>query len=840
MHAWLAFLAHAVSRKRRWIIAITLVGFAVMLVPLGRVRFSTDVLDLIPQHLGVLQSFRDLDRHFDQGGDIVVLLETDPSDEAALRVFERRLGDELRAMPEIRSVTFGAGGIVDPKNWQWLYDRFWLVLEREELDALIGKLQPDQIRRTVHRNRVRLSSDPSSMWAQQISRDPLGISEIFLNHLQSSFGSSRTSERGGEQTRTFQILSLITQIELGDSHAAIRLVDKIREREREVRETCQARGVDVGLIKTGYTGRVVLTAEIASRMRFNMAATGITSLLLVGLLFWLAFRSPFPLVAIAGTLVVAVLTTVSLSGILFGGFNVITGSFAAILVALGVDYGIMIYNRYAHYASQRGRLSPTGDEPIEKTARAVFPGILLSATTTAAAFLGIAWTSSPGFRQFGFIVPLGIVLCALLMVFFYFSLIAAREPRLLDFDVFTRLLRRLADWLPRRRRGVAILSVVLILAALGLVLTGPPRGGWFDADPSKLRFGHSAAFETLDHLLAKLDRPSGPVILLVSGKTWPAAMQRTEALCNRLEQARAEGLINTYESPCGLIASRQRQRENAKRLVELDWKRIHATARAALEREGFRLDQFQSFFVWLEALGKAAGASDAVLLTPAQWLQQGGDAAAPLRRYVSHDPNVFQTASYVYPTSPLNSLDAVEDLGRKLGVDGESVRLTNWDALILEMQPLFRRDATRISAVVFGAIVVILLVVYRRAKQIMLAVLPFGGALLCMLAVMKAFGIKFNLANFFAVPIVIGAGVDYAIHILNAFREEGSDAGTVVRVTGKAILLNALTTSIGFGSLVLTDHNGLATLGLLTATGIFFCLFFSLMTLPACIGNGSQ
>jgi predicted RND superfamily exporter protein len=582
---------------------------------------------------------------------------------------------------------------------------------------------------------------------------------------------------------------------------------------------------------------VAFTAEIASKLRWNMISNALMALVLVLFLFWLAFRNLYPLFAIGATLVMAVLVNVVLTGLIFGGFNVITGSFAAILVGLG-DYGILIYNRYSLAMNSAGPGSDARSDEATKeaailyTARCTVPGILLGASTTAAAFLCTSWTSSPGFRQFGVVVAMGVAVCAVLMIVFYFSLIAGPTPRGVESDVFGRLLRPLGEAVATHARAVRIGSLLAILAALLVVLGGSRPGVGFDADPQSLRFRHSPASTTLDKVLTRLDRTANPCVLLISGSDWGEVAETTGQLRARLEQAKANGIVHLFESPSALLPPLSQQRENARRLALLDWPAIRDAFQQALVAEGFRPDQFQSTVAWLQAAERYGAAPEPVLLTPSQWLEHGGESSLVLGRYVYSGTGVVQTATYVYPTKPLDSVGAIESLSAQLGVDDDRVRLTNWDALILEMQPLFRRDFLRISLVVFVVVVVIIWSGYRRFKPLGLLAIPVAGAVAGILAVMKVCGIKFNLANFFAVPIVIGAGVDYAIHMFNGVEEEGGDGKAAIRVTGKAVVVNALTTMIGFGSLMMTDHTGLATLGLLTTLGIFFCLIFSVVALP--------
>ena len=90
--------------------------------------------------------------------------------------------------------------------------------------------------------------------------------------------------------------------------------------------------------------------------------------------------------------------------------------------------------------------------------------------------------------------------------------------------------------------------------------------------------------------------------------------------------------------------------------------------------------------------------------------------------------------------------------------------------------------------------------------------------------------------------ILFGLGIDFGIHIFARYREahrRGMDieqALTVtVRYTGKALTTTAVTTSIAFYSLLLTDFKGFSEFGFIVGTGILFSLVAMVAICPAFI-----
>jgi predicted RND superfamily exporter protein len=87
------------------------------------------------------------------------------------------------------------------------------------------------------------------------------------------------------------------------------------------------------------------------------------------------------------------------------------------------------------------------------------------------------------------------------------------------------------------------------------------------------------------------------------------------------------------------------------------------------------------------------------------------------------------------------------------------------------------------------------------------------------------------MANFFGIPMLIGLGVDSAVHIVHRVRAQGHahSLGSVRMAVGLA----SATTAIGFGTLCFAHHEGLQSLGWLMVIGSVCCFAAAALTLPA-------
>jgi len=115
---------------------------------------------------------------------------------------------------------------------------------------------------------------------------------------------------------------------------------------------------------------------------------------------------------------------------------------------------------------------------------------------------------------------------------------------------------------------------------------------------------------------------------------------------------------------------------------------------------------------------------------------------------------------------------------------------------------------------------------------VILALLPVGIGTLWLAGLMGWVGIPVNLSNIMTLPLVIGIGVTNGIHILNRYAEEGTP-GIFARSTGKAVLVSGLTAIAGFGSLMLAQHSGIHSLGVVMSAGMALCMIAALTFLPA-------
>ena len=133
-----------------------------------------------------------------------------------------------------------------------------------------------------------------------------------------------------------------------------------------------------------------------------------------------------------------------------------------------------------------------------------------------------------------------------------------------------------------------------------------------------------------------------------------------------------------------------------------------------------------------------------------------------------------------------------------------------------------------------GAIVLVLFWDFRRLRHMLLALAPLGMGVLCALGIMGMCGWPLNPANMIAFPLIVGVGVDNGVHVLHDYLSRNRKRQyTLSHTTGQGIMTAALTTILGFGTLMISSHRGLVGLGFILTLGVGCCMLCALVFLPA-------
>ncbi len=147
------------------------------------------------------------------------------------------------------------------------------------------------------------------------------------------------------------------------------------------------------------------------------------------------------------------------------------------------------------------------------------------------------------------------------------------------------------------------------------------------------------------------------------------------------------------------------------------------------------------------------------------------------------------------------------------------------------------RQATATAVLV---IPMTLWILWRRVGDVLLVLAPLFLAAVLTGAVMVAIDLPLNFFNVVVVPLVMGAGVDSGIHLVEQSRSGATRENLLGTTTARAVLFSALTTITSFGTLAFSSHVGISGLGTLLAIGMSLTVVGNIVVLPALLARRSQ
>lgn len=572
-------------------------------------------------------------------------------------------------------------------------------------------------------------------------------------------------------------------------------------------------------VRAGVAGDVITSAEEHRALSGGMLqATLFTTAIVTGGLL-LFFGAAAPVLALLGALATGALVTFAFALGAVGHLNLATAFLAPIVVGNGINFGIILL---ARHLEERRR----GHDPGGALARAIagsFGGTLAAALTASASYGSLLATQFRGFRHFGVIGGVGILLCWAATFLVLPAAIAALEAR-----GWVRVSRARWEASGDGRWVARLLARQPLVVGLGagVVLLGSAAGAAaylgrrpFETDFKNLR-SSGAAIREVRAWSAAVDRGFGRGISGGTVLALPAA-GRAQEVAARLRAAdagkpAADRLFARVSSFDELVPPDQADKLE----ILADIRRLLTKVTLDSMPDGDRRLAL--------ALAPPPGLRP---IEPAQvpaelawpFTERDGTRGRLLLAKTGPGFDLWRTEDLHRFVARFRALELGPDLlaGGSAFVQDDIVRSVDDDG----------PRATLIAAL--GAVLVVLAVL--GASRAAAATIACGAAGVClMLSAAGALGIRINFLDFVALPVTIGIGIDYAVNIAARHRTEGAgSAGRVLASTGPAVALCSFTTVIGYASLLLSDNQGIRSFGLSALLGELTCVFGALVLAPA-------
>ncbi|WNG17409.1 RND family transporter [Cystobacter fuscus] len=775
------FLKASLTRPGRVLLAFTLLALGGALLA-GRLEFRGSFVELLPDEA---REVKDLARVAQKaGGDGYLVVRAQGLPPEQLRAFANTLARQLETLPEVRYVEhhFDVGFFEERGLWLLPIDKLRALrkdaearLRYEKQKALAVDLLDEQDAPPDFEALVKKYSPEAPMREYLSSRDG---TEMYL----------MVKPDGTAADLVF----------------AQKLVDDVRRESEQL-----ARGTPG--VKLDYGGAFQARLEEDAVMRADLTRAGLLSALMAVGIILLATRRLWALAVVGVPVVFGVAFTFAFAELAIGHLNIVTGFLVAILIGLGLEYGIHLSMRYW----EERRELPVS-EALSAAVRGTFSGALTSGLTNAAAFFVLVFAQFTAFQQFGLLAGVGVLLAVLSAY--------ALGPALLVLAERLRPGRQPAGehapepstqaFVPSGKRwptaGVAsILVAVLSLAAWSLYVA--PRVG-FETDMRKLK-GDSPTVRLDEHIIEETGTSLNPAILLVKDLEEARVVQ---AVIQEVKQRHGSDSAIKMSASLGDLLPQD---------VPAHAEQI-AAMRASLEKlpEDVRADsRVAAVTKMLESQPYGPGQVPVEVRRRFEALDGKGLFLLLLPSVSNHDTRELAAWS--------SQVGEVIDGAKARGVD---LAVLDSNLIAARIFSMVRADGPFIlwsaAAVVFLA----LLVSLRSFKRACLVAGPLFLGMLCLAGGMYLFDVKLNFINAVVLPNLLAIAVDNSVHLFHRYEEEGPGSlGHVVRHTGLAAVVATLSNAAGYGALLISHHAGLRSIGQIALLGVMCTFLGTTVFFPA-------
>ena len=735
----------------------------------------------------------------------------------------RSLG--ARLLPPLRSI--GAPWVVSAEDGvqvarDFLLPRSGLFASVEDLQKLNKELDTQRKKAVGKALSLGLDDDDEQQKAPTFAE----LKEKFLGGKSATLEAAKDRYPDGYfQSKDGKALVVLvrTGITTGELEKSREALAKVKAAVEKTLPDPQAQGVRIG-----YAGDLVTGLYEYGAVLDDLVHVGVMGVALILGVIFIYYRRFRVLVPMAVTMLAGLTFTFGLTRLVIGHLNVITGFLVSIIAGNGINFGILYVARFLEERRRGADL----EAAITQAHLATWVGTLTAALAAAAAYGSLAVTQFHGFKHFAFIGTSGMLLCWLATYFLAPAVLILQDRRWPIHGTgsgrnwFQRWRQKTSAYerpfvflVSRAPRTVALLSMVL--AAAGAV----GFGLWLRADP-------------IDYDMRHMQNDLG------GGKElYRVAARSADVLGNNTESGMVV-LANTPDEVPELKKALEDRRDAAPPDLK-PFEGVHTLQDFVPTDQAAKIPLLEEVRRKILKARRQGGVSDADWkemkdLLPPENLKPYTLADLPedLARPFSEVDGTRGRLAFITPTNgkddnDLHYLLRWADSFRLTKLpNGDVIRGSGRAVIFADILDAVLNDIPKAAAVSLSLTVLTVFLAFGRGRAALEVVGSLVVGLLWLALLLYVFRIKINFFNFVALPITFGIGVDYAVNVMQRVLN-GGGVIPAMRSTGGAVVLNSLTTTLGYLALLGSVNQAVRSLGLIAVLGEVCCLAAAMLFLPS-------
>jgi predicted exporter len=783
----------APARPGRTAIALWLAFILACGIIISRSQFTTDLSAFLPRSPTPAQQLL-LEQITDGLASRLILVGIEGADAPTRARLSKQIAQHLRTDPAFVSVNNGEP-VSAERDRAFLFNNRYLLSpavtpERFSVDGLHAALSDS----------IDLLASPAGLLVKSLlPRDPSGEMVQLLGQLNSGTRPQMVDGTWASRDGARALMLMQTRASGSDTDAQQRAMAAIRQAFDTAPSATPA-------AKLVMTGPGVFSVTSRDTIKSQVSRLSIISMAFIATLLFLVYRSVTALTlgflpVISGAL--AGIAAVSLG---FGAVHGITLGFGTALIGEAVDYSI-----YLFVQSERGGADQ------QNWIKRFWPTIRLGVLTSIFGFASLLLSGFPGLAQLGLYSIAGLIAAATVTRFVLPHLLPANF-RIHDVSAIGLVMSRLVQ----RAAALRWAAAILLLAACAILVQH--RANLWNDQISSLSPVSQADLALDASLRADMGAPDVRYLVVVSGASRESVLQSSEQVSMVLQAQVDHGELAGFESPSRYLPSIATQRARQASLpppVELE-------TRLAQAIQGLPV-RAQLFAPFLADVAAARSQS----LLQASDLEQTSMAMALDGLLIQQDRHWSALLPLTAPEG--DSINASRIRAALSATGLPDVLFVDMKAESDRLYSGYLHEVILLSLGGLGALVGLLLWVFRSPMRVLLIVAPLAAAVITVTAGLAVFGQQLIILHLVGLLLVVAVGSNYALFFDRADHppEKGAmdELKPIVRAisprTLASMLFANLTTVAGFGLLAFSNVSILQAMGVTVAPGVILALIYS-------------
>jgi len=666
--------------------------------------------------------------------------------------------------------------------WDDIHQNLPIFLDDDDFTKLDSLTSDSAISHSVHNAYKNLVSPVGFVSKEYILKDPLGLTNLGLKKIQSfNVDENYRTVDGYVFSKDLKYLVMFLTPAQKSTETAKNSV---------ILEKIDYYFAAIGLrydgkIRAGYFGPMAIAVANADQLKRDIMLTMSLAVVLLILFIGFYFGNFGVIPSIVLTTLMSAGMSVAVLALMGREISAISLGFGAVLLGIAIAYAI-------HYLNH---LREEGDG--RKVIREIAVPIVMSSIISSGDFFTLLLVRSDAVKDLGLFAGFSILAAGLFNLILLPHITKKINWNHSRENLVNRSVKNLASYPVENIKWV---PVAIILLSVVFFFTS--KKVTFESDMT----GMSHMTKSLEEAETTLDNISQytlrSVFVVTKGKTMDEALENTDRFLQKIEELKEEGLVKKYSAITDIAIPTTLQQERMDR-----WNRYWTPKKKAAVREkmskaavdnGFKAGVFDEFFAMVETQNVASLPLQKSISGP--YITIGPDMATVttiLKVRQEDKPKVYET------------------------LKGEQ------DSFIFDKQfltstfmEILNQDFNKLVIVSLLIVFLVLLVSYGRIELALITFIPMFISWIWTLGIMGLFGIKLNIFNIIITSFVFGLGIDYALFSIQGMLQQHKYGHGNVDSYRSSVLMDAITTLIGLGVLILAVHPALRSMAYAAIIGI--------------------